>query len=202
MSTPIAVFFMGLSGSGKDTQAGFLKEFLEKRDGEGSVLYIYTGDILRDLAKKDTSMGRWIQTSVMEAGKTAPASVAIWAWQQFLNENFQGGEHLIFSSSPRTSIEAWALDDFMKGFGISAVFPLFINVRRTEAFRRLKARGRRDDTDETINSRLNYFEDVVRPAVEYFRKESNNQLVEIDGNSQDPQKIHQDILQVLGLTTI
>ncbi len=38
--------FIGSSGAGKGTQAGLMKEFLEKRDGEGSVFYIYTGEHL------------------------------------------------------------------------------------------------------------------------------------------------------------
>ena len=200
MKQAIAVFLMGYSGSGKDTQAGLLGDFLKARDGASSVLFISTGDALRALIKTDSFMGRWVDEHVMKAGAKAPDSLAIWAWQERLNRAFTGHEHLIFSSSPRTVLEARVFDDFAKAFGRKSVYPIYLEVGREEAFRRLKARGRADDTDETIGNRLDYFSKAVGPAVEYFKTESENHLVTIDSNSQDPQKIHEDVLRALQLS--
>ena len=196
---PIMVFFIGLSGSGKDEQAGRLQAALEARDGEKSALYIYTGEILRTLVKTGSFVGQWVGENVMKTGAKAPDSLAVWAWQQALNEKFTGREHLLFSSSPRTVLEAQVFDDFAKAFGFARVYPIFLDVDRTVAFQRLMDRKRADDTPETINSRLDYFEVQVRPALDYFRGKSKHRLIVIDGNPTDRQKIHQDILKALNL---
>lgn len=196
---PMMVFFIGSSGAGKDEQTGRLQAVLEARDGEGSALYIYTGEILRTLVQTGSFMGQWVGKNVMRAGFKAPDSLAVWAWQQALNERFTGSEHLLFSSSPRTVLEAQVFDDFAKAFGFERVHPIFLDVAREVAFQRLMDRKRADDTPATINNRLDYFEAQVRPAIDYFRGQSKNQLITIDGNSTDKQKIHEDILHALNL---
>lgn len=199
MNQPITVFFMGFSGCGKDTQAGLLKAFLEKRDGADSVFYIYTGDELRKLVKEPFYTAKKIQEEVLGPGRKAPDFLAVYAWANILIPRFEPRQHLLFSSSPRTLLEAKILDDMAEFYGREEVYPVFLNVLREEAFQRLKKRGRPDDTDEVINNRLDYFDVKVRPAVEYFRRESANRLVEIDGNPHDAKKIHRDILKASGL---
>lgn len=195
----VVAVFMGFSGSGKDTQAGLLKDLLEKKDGPGSVLYIYTGEILRGMIKRGLFMSRIVDEKIIKVGAKAPDFLAIWSWADYLIQNFNGKEHLLFSSSPRTSLEAKTMDDLIEFLGIGRYFPIFLKVDREEASYRLKKRGRADDTDVVINSRLDYFAKHVEPALEYYRTESPNKLIEIDGNPRDPQKIHQNILQALGL---
>lgn len=191
------VLFIGYSGSGKDTQAHLLENVLKEKSGKDSVLYIYTGENLREAVKRGGHTGQYIQKKVMEAGNKAPYYLAIWAWGSDLVYKLSPEHHLIFSGSPRTKIEAIALDDAFVFHDRPLVCPIYLNVRRDEAFRRLKGRKRADDTDETINNRLNYFEQFVVPAVDYYRSESRNKLLEIDGNPHDQEKIHQEILKAI-----
>lgn len=193
-------FFLGFSGSGKDTQAELLKEFLEKRDGEGLVLWISTGDILRDMVAKGSYAGGVIDKKLLKAGELAPPFLATFFWAEAAIRELKEDQHLIFPSSPRTSEEARNLDDFAAFFDRKSVFPIFLELTREEAFERLIGRGREDDTPETINHRLDYFEREVMPAIKYFQKESPNKLVRIDGNPRDVQKIHQEILKAVGLS--
>lgn len=197
MRERLAVWFMGFSGSGKDTQAGLVKDVLEKKYGLDSVLWLSTGDALRDIVKSGSFAGHLIEKKVLGAGNIAPPFIATLLWAGKAVRELQINQHVIFPSSPRTLNEARDLDDFV-GFFDRKAYPIFLNIEREEAFRRLKARGRADDTDEIINNRLDYFARHVLPAVEYFRKESKNRLIEIDGNPRDPQKIHKDILVALG----
>lgn len=190
---------MGFSGSGKDTQAELLKDFLEKRDGEGSVLWISTGDILRDIVSKGSYAGRVIEQKVLKAGEIAPAFLVTLFWAETAVRDLKKNQHVIFPSSPRTLEEAQNLDDFAAFFDRKSVFPIWLDAAREEVFERLIERGREDDTPETINHRLDYFEKEVQPAVEYFKKESPNKLVKVDGNPKDVQKIHQEILKAVGL---
>ena len=199
MNQPITVFFIGYSGCGKDTQAGLLQKFLEKRDGLGSVLYIYTGDELRKFAEGSSYTAKKIKNDILEVGGKAPDFLAIYAWAEVFNKNFKPEHHLLFSSSPRTAIEAQILDEAMGFYGREKVYPVFLNVSREEAFSRLKKRGRSDDTDEVIRSRLDFFDREVRPALEYYKTQIKNKLVDIDGNPHDENKIHEDILKALAL---
>lgn len=199
MNEPTVFLYMGFSGSGKDTQAGLVKERLEKTDGPDSVLWFSTGDILREIIKSGGFAGRIIDEKVMKAGDIAPSFLATLLWADRAVKNLKENQHVIFPSSPRTLNEARDIDDFASFFNRKKVFPIFLNVRRDEAFKRLKLRGRADDTDLVINNRLDYFARHVAPAVEYFRKESQNKLIEIDGNPNDVQEIHRAILAATGL---
>ncbi|PIR69204.1 MAG: hypothetical protein COU47_03830 [Candidatus Niyogibacteria bacterium CG10_big_fil_rev_8_21_14_0_10_46_36] len=192
----IAVMFMGLPGSGKDTQADLLQKALET---SGKVLYIYTGEKLRNAMRLGTYTAREIKEKVMDVGAKAPDFLAVWAWGQSFIADLEEGQHIILSSSPRTRMESQFLDDAFSFYGITRVYPVYLNVASDEAGRRLKERGRADDNDETIAKRLSWFEREVGPAIEYFRTESKNALIELDGNPRDPQQIHKDLKKAIGL---
>ena len=58
----------------------------------------------------------------------------------------------------------------------------------------MMARRRMDDiNEEAIERRLNWFESDVLPAVEYFRKYSKYNFIELDGD-QPVEAVHQEIL--------
>lgn len=199
MNKSIMMFFMGLSGAGKDTQAGLIREFLKKKDGNDSVLWLSTGDVLREIVKSGAYAGKAIDEKIMKLGDIAPPFLATLLWAEKAVRGLAPDKHLVFPSSPRTMQEAEDLDAFALFFGIENVFPVFINVNRDEAYRRLAARGRADDTDAVIRNRLDYFSRHVLPAVRYFRKKSAHPLIEIDGNSPDELAVHQSILKATGL---
>src|SRR3989344_7164897 len=156
MEKPIAAFWMGFSVSGKDTQAQLLSDFFSKRSvlrlllnkilGNRPVLWISVGDILRAMAKSGTYAGRIIDEKVMKAGNFSLPFVATGAWAGMVMRELRAGQHVIFPSSPRTLEEAHDLSDFAEFFNLKAC-PIFIDVSEDEVFRRLKARGRADDTD-------------------------------------------------------
>jgi adenylate kinase family enzyme len=197
---PVNVMFIGRSGSGKDTQAELLRKALENRDSAVSILYIYTGAHLRSVMR-DTNIltGNLIKENVMDAGNKAPDFLAIWAWAKEFIYRLQEHHNVILSSSPRTVFEAKILDEAFAFYSRSNVCPIYLKVSRDEAFKRLRNRGRFDDTDETINKRLDYFEKWVMSTIEYYRTESKNRLIEIDGNPHDIEKIHHDILRAIGI---
>ncbi|MDP2677038.1 MAG: nucleoside monophosphate kinase [bacterium] len=193
------LMILGYSGSGKDTQAALVQQVLEKRDGEGSVLYVYTGANLREAETWRTYNSRLITEKIMNKGAKAPDFLAIWAWAEDIMRNLKENQHIILSSSPRTILEAKTLDDMFAFYERENVYPVYLNVKREEAYNRLLARERSDDTPEIINNRFDYFGEYVLPAVDYYRTESKHALIEIDGNSHDEQKIHEEIKKAIGL---
>ncbi|MBI5045668.1 MAG: nucleoside monophosphate kinase [Candidatus Niyogibacteria bacterium] len=200
MDKPINVIFIGRSGCGKGTQADLLKKYLEKQTGEGSVFYIYTGDGLRALTKRqDLLTARLVDEKVMKAGAKAPDFVAVWVWAGKFVEGMDEKKYVILDGSPRTVIEAKLLDEAFNFYGRNAIFPIWLDVSAEEVAFRMKNRGRADDTDGQIKNRLAYYEEYVVPAVNYYGQESKNKLIHIDGNVRDPQLIHKNILIALDL---
>jgi len=197
---PINVIFIGRSGCGKGTQAEMLQKYLEDKYGAKSVFYIYTGEKLRELTKRDHLLtARLLDEKVMKAGNKAPDFLAVWAWGDRLVEGMDNERSLILDGSPRTKKEAQLLDEAFLFYERKSVFPIFLDVDEDEVSMRMKDRGRADDTDEQIKNRLAYYEEYVVPAVEYFKNESSNKLIRVDGNSRDRNLIHKKIIEALGI---
>lgn len=189
-----AFMFLSRSGAGKGTQAAFLRQHF----GEDRVLYISTGDRMRTLANRaDLLAGRYMDENVMKAGERAPAFFAIWAWGDIVINHFHEQiEALVFEGSPRTVLEAKALDEFFAFFGIEKVYPLFLDITVEESRERLLARRRADDTVSAIERRLAYYKRDVVPITRYYQGESPYQLIRIDGMLA-PEAVFEQIKHVL-----
>lgn len=189
-----AIILLSRSGGGKGTQAKFLREHF----GDKRVLYIATGDGFRELAKRtDLLAGRYTKEKVLDAGEKAPDFSTIWIWANRMIYEFAPETNVvIFDGTPRTKLEAQALDEMLDFFEIKNVKPLLLEVEREEAIQRLLKRGRSDDTRERIEHRLNYYERTVKPAIDYYARESKHNLIRIDGMPPE-EEVFEQIKQVL-----
>lgn len=189
-----AIILLSRSGGGKGTQAKFLREYF----GEKNVLYITTGDGFRELAKRsDLVAGRYIQKKVLDVGEKAPDFATVWIWaNRMIYEFTPETSVVIFDGTPRTRLEAQALDEMLVFFEITDVKPVLLEVEYQEAIQRLLSRGRADDTRERIERRLAYYERTVMPAIEYYKTESKNRLIIIDGMP-PPEEVFEQIKRAL-----
>ncbi len=197
---PYNLVFIGRSGCGKGTQADLLKKLLESKSGAGSVLYVYTGAHLRELANNHPEFltARLLDEKILKAGEKAPDSLAIWASTQELIHGVSEHNHVIIDGSPRTALEAQALDEMFSFFDRKNIFHIWLNVSQEWVYDRMMARGRSDDNPENIRRRLAYYEKYVVPAVEFYKKDSQHQFVEINGE-QTIESVHKDIVKAIGL---
>lgn len=188
MTKPSNVILIGRSGSGKGTQA----ELLEERFS-----YFYrlaTGDLFRDLAKRDTDTGKRIK-KILDEGGLPMDDLATTMWMHNLAYNLKEGQGLLADGFPRRLSEAKSLDVFLEFLErINNSYFILIDISREEAFRRLKARGRADDTSEAITGRMNYYEEKVVGVVEYYKK--HDRLTVINGE-QSILGVHKDIMKVI-----
>jgi len=189
---PLTFLFIGRSGSGKSTQAKLLEGYLEKNDSR-PLLNIYAGGKMRELAKSDSLTSK-LANEVMLAGGKQPDFLAVWAWSQELVEKLKKDMHLIIDGSPRENYEARILDEAFEFYDRKKVIPVLLDVSHGGSAQRLKGRGRFDDTEERIKNRLEYFEKYVSPAIEYYKKESKNRLVQVDGE-QDIEDVQKEIIE-------
>ncbi len=195
--TPQAFIFIGRSGSGKGTQAELLKEALVAKP-DAKLYYLEAGARFREFVAGD-SYSSGLAKDIMAAGKRQPDFLAVWMWSHLLVENLQGGETLIFDGTPRSLIEAQALDSALAFYGIADRHVIYLDISREEAIKRLSLRGRADDqTVADINKRLDWFDADVIPAVHFYEAHSNYQLLKINGE-QSVEAIQSELLAKVSL---
>ena len=172
------VVFLGRSGAGKGTQLKLLDDYLLTRGKK--TLYISIGELLRTLAKQESFAGRKVG-SIINEGKLIHEWVAIYLWQNDIMMRLKENDAIIFfDGSPRKLHEAEALDATLEWFERKEdTVAILLDAGHEEVTGRLKARGRADDTDHGIKSRLDWFETEVMPVVRYY--ESSGRLISING---------------------
>lgn len=184
--------FFGQSGSGKGTQARLLLEYLKKNSSRDA-LYVETGAKMRELAERGTYTSKLVR-QVMGNGGLMPEFIPVWLWTGFFIENYSGEEHLVLDGLSRRLHEAPILDSALDFYDIKMPIVLFLNMSRKRAFQLMKGRGRADDTDEYINNRLDWFEENVVPAINYFRDNPRYAFFEINGE-QGIEEVHSEIIE-------
>ena len=195
---PQTFIFAGPSGSGKGTQVERLKEKLgEMSDRE--ILHFYSGDHLRALMENrpDSETGRRVKETLDSGGLIKPF-LPIWLWTDFLVKNYTGEEHVILDGSPRTVVEAQVLDSAVQFYEFNAPHVLLVDVSREESKRRLMERGRGDDTEASIDSRLDWYESEVKPAIDIYRNNDDYRYHYINGE-QSRDAVHAEIMEALSL---
>lgn len=183
--------FFGRSGSGKGTQAGMLKKYLEDKKGVEPI-YIETGQKFRNFVDQSNYSAK-LTKEVMSQGGLLPDFLPIWIWTTDLVNKFDGTRDLILDGLCRRPDEAPVLDSAIKFYKIAKPIILFIKTSDAWSFDRLKGRGRSDDSDEYIKSRLSWFDWNVVPAMAYFYDNPDYHFFEINGE-QSVEDVHKEII--------
>lgn len=180
---------MGRSGCGKGTQVELLKQKMTEVYEGRKILHVETGAFFRQLLKTESYIQK-LTKEVVEKGGLMPEVMAIAMWSRYLLDNFTGEENLLFDGCPRKIQEAELLNSALKFFKVPKPTIIYMNVTREWATQRLTARGRKDDTPEGINSRMDWFDKDVMPVIEAYRNDQSYDFVEIDGEKsiEDVQK--------------
>ena len=118
----INLILFGKPGSGKGTQAEFVKK---KYD----LIHISTGDVFRHNISKQTELGV-LAKSYMEKGELVPDGVTIQMLEAEVNKTPNAGG-FIFDGFPRTTHQAEMLDKFLinKKLSISMTIALEVDEK-------------------------------------------------------------------------
>lgn len=186
---PQITVLLGISGSGKGTQAKMLIE-------KFGLDYVGSGDLLRARVEANDFTGIKMK-EVLARGDFAPTSIifGLWLgrWEELKSKpDFKG---FVIDGSPRKLIEAELIDQALEWYEWGKYFKvLLVDVSRDEAYSRLSLRARYDDIPEAINSRLDLFEKEVGPVIDYYEKQGR--LIRVNGE-QSVEDVHRDILKAL-----
>ncbi len=187
-----SIVLFGPPGAGKGTQAGRISELTGKPQ-------VSTGDMLREAVSRGTDLGHEAK-SFMEAGLLVPDSIIIGLISERL-KNDDAAEGVLFDGFPRTIPQAEALAEIVS---VEAVISIEVPddsiVERIVGRRMDPETGeiyhirfkpppeevsmrvvqRKDDTEETVRSRLAAYHEQTAPLAEWYS--TKGLLIRIDGN--------------------
>lgn len=159
------IIFFGPAGAGKSVQG----QILAARHGWR---WLSTGQLLRD--SHDQSILKQIT-----GGNLADTDKVNAIMAEALKQS-NDIDHLVVDGFPREPSQAKWLVDILPKHKRSIKMIVVLDVPQDELLRRLKLRGRRDDTAEGIDRRLEIYKARVRPILDYFAKQ-DIPIVHIDG---------------------
>lgn len=210
------LIFLGPPGSGKGTQAKFLRDRLQ-------LLHISTGDILRDAVARGTPLGKQAEP-YMRSGQFAPDSLVNDLIYECFNREDRP-ERFIMDGYPRTQAQAVAFDAVLRQqfLDLTAVIQLLVDDE--EIVHRLSGRltcpkckatyhlrdkpprrpglcdecgtalvQREDDKEDTVRRRLALYHQSTAELVPYYRV--RGLLHEVIGRG-DVEQIYQNIRKAL-----
>jgi len=207
------IVLIGAPGSGKGTQANFLKS--------KGYEHISTGEILREEVKKKSLLGEKVK-KIMDEGKLVSDEIINEIMFSFLR-NKKDGNNILLDGYPRNISQAKALSDFLTDNDSLNV--IYIEVPEEVCRKRLSGRyycpecnlnyniyfsppkedkkcdncgkelkQRDDDREETVEKRLKVYFSETYPLINYYKDKGI--LHVIDGN-RSVEEIKKDILKIV-----
>lgn len=150
---------LGPPGAGKGTQAAILSEKL-------NIPHISTGDLFRTNMTEGTELGKEAQ-EYMNAGKLVPTEVTAKMVKARLQED-DAQQGFLLDGFPRTVEQAEILEEFMQEFGTKLDAVVNYEVSEDVVVKRMLARGRADDNEQTIRTRLEVYREETAPLIEHY----------------------------------
>jgi adenylate kinase len=174
------LLLFGPPGAGKGTQAQILASLL-------AIPHISTGDIFRAAVANQTELG--IQAKgFMDRGELVPDSLVIDLIKDRLTQPDSHSGWLL-DGFPRTLPQAEALEQLLTYLGQEYDRVLNLEVPDATLVERMLGRGRQDDNEAVIRTRLQVYRDQTEPLIGFYRQ--RQRLVDIDGSLEVEAVTHQ-----------
>ncbi len=157
------LIILGPPGAGKGTQSILIAQKL-------GLKHLSTGEILRKAVTDGTELGLKAK-EIMEAGNLVSDDIMIGIIKDALSlPDARAG--FILDGFPRTLEQARQLDKILDELGYADLKIINITLDDNELVRRMLGRGRKDDTAETIQNRLNVYREQTAPVREHYLAKS------------------------------
>lgn len=168
--TAIRMILTGPPGGGKGTQADLIKQFFK------GTTHLSTGELLRQQVKEGTELGKQAQV-YMQKGELVPDSIIL----AMVDEKLAQEESFILDGFPRSTAQAQHLDETLARLGKPLTAVANLQVDDEIVVKRLKERGRQDDTEEIIRNRLKVYHEQTEPVIGHYQAQGLLEQVEAEG---------------------
>jgi adenylate kinase len=163
------IVLLGKQGSGKGTQG-------ERLAAQFGMRHLSTGEMFRDSAEVGVAAGLKAK-AYMDRGELVPDDLVVAVVEERFGNPGEVEPGFVLDGFPRTSQQALALDKILGPNPLDLVIDL--EVPTEVVVERMRARGRDDDTEESIRRRLALYDTETKPLVDFYRERSL--LIPIDG---------------------
>ena len=175
------ILFLGAPGAGKGTQA----ELLCKTN---SYLHLSTGELLRKEIEMNTPLGIQVK-DIINRGELVSDELVLKIVRQNLMKNNKGW---ILDGYPRNLSQANSLNQVLIEINQPIEVVFYIDIPEEVLINRLLLRGRKDDTEDTIRTRVKIYKETTEPLIQYFKDLS---LLEYIDGDRDLKTVSSDIKQ-------
>ena len=175
------LLFIGAPGAGKGTQAELLSQTY-------SFLHLSTGELLRKEIEMNTILGKQVK-DIINRGELVSDELVLKIVKQNLNKNNKGW---ILDGYPRNLSQANSLNEVLIEINQPLDVVFYLDIPEEVLIKRLLLRGRKDDTEETIRTRVNIYKKTTEPLIQYFKDLSLLKYINAD---RDLKTISSDIKQ-------
>ena len=175
------IVIFGKPGSGKGTQANFLKK-------KYKLYHISTGNLFRKNINNQTELG--VETkSFLDTGDLVPDSVTIKMLENEVLSNKEVNGY-IFDGFPRTLNQAKSLDTFLESINLNINATIALDVNEDELISRLLDRGKKtnrsDDQDiKKIKNRFNEYNTKTSILINFYNNQGKFFSVDGKGSVND-----------------
>mgnify|MGYP001410132259 FL=1 len=160
------IILLGPPGSGKGTQANFIKNKL-------SIPHLSTGDILRQSVKNETDLGNKVK-NIMAKGELVSDDLVLDVIKERVSQS-DCDQGFILDGYPRNIAQAESLNILLEDINRNIDRILFLDVDFAALQSRIELRSkenneekRADDTSEVLVKRLYEYKSQTAPLSEYY----------------------------------
>ncbi len=165
------LLFLGPPGAGKGTQAALLSE-------ANSYLHLSTGELLRKEIDSNTELGNQVK-DIMNRGELVKDQLVLEIVKKNLCIDNKGW---ILDGYPRNLSQINSLNQVLLNINQPLEIVFYLDIPEEVLIKRLLMRGRKDDNEETIKTRLNIYKETTEPLIEYYKSLSLLQYINADGD--------------------
>ena len=177
------LLFLGAPGAGKGTQAELLSQ-------NNSYLHLSTGELLRKEIEMNTILGRQVK-DIINRGELVSDELVLKIVRQNLDSD-HNKKGWILDGYPRNLSQANSLNEVLNEINQPLEVVFYLDIPEEVLIKRLLLRGRKDDTEETIRTRVDIYKKTTEPLIQFFKDLSLLEYIDAD---RDLKTISSDIKQ-------